>query len=87
MATHVIHADQLERELAELLEVEKFPPPKSFREQALVKDDSLYEEAERDLEGFWAKQADRARGLVHGAPADSRTTRTRPSTSGSRTAS
>ena len=57
MATHVIHADQLERELAELLEVEKFPPPKSFRKKALVKDDSLYEEAERDFQAFWAKQA------------------------------
>ena len=57
MATHVIDADQLERELAELLEVEKFPPPKSFREKALVKDDSLYEEAERDFQAFWAKQA------------------------------
>ena len=57
MATHVIDADQLERELAELLEVEKFPPPESFRETALVKDDSLYEEAERDFQAFWAKQA------------------------------
>jgi acetyl-CoA synthetase len=57
MATHVVDADQLERELAELLEVEKFPPPDSFRDKALVKDDSLYEEAERDLNGFWAKQA------------------------------
>ena len=57
MATHVIHADQLERELAELLEVERFPAPKSFREKALVKDDSLYEEAERDFQAFWAKQA------------------------------
>jgi acetyl-CoA synthetase len=57
MATHVIDADQLERELAELLEVEKFPPPESFREKALVKDDSLYEEAERDFQAFWAKQA------------------------------
>jgi acetyl-CoA synthetase len=57
MATHVIDADQLERELAELLEVEKFPPPESFREKALVKDDSLYEEAKRDFQAFWAKQA------------------------------
>jgi acetyl-CoA synthetase len=57
MATHVIDADQIERELAELLEVEKFPPPESFREKALVKDDSLYEEAERDFQAFWAKQA------------------------------
>ena len=57
MATHVIDADQLERELAELLEVEKFPPPESFRDKALVSDDSLYEEAERDFQAFWAKQA------------------------------
>ena len=57
MATHVIDADQLERELAELLEVEKFPPPESFREKALVKDDSLYEAAEHDFQTFWAKQA------------------------------
>jgi acetyl-CoA synthetase len=57
MATHVIDADQLERELAELLEVERFPPPESFRKKALVKDDSLYEEAERDFQAFWAKQA------------------------------
>src|SRR3954471_2132177 len=57
MATHVVDADQLERELAELLEVEKFPPPASFREKALVKDDSLYEEAESDFQTFWAKQA------------------------------
>ena len=58
MATDVTSADQLERDLAELLEVEKLPPPEEFREQALVKDLSLHEEAERDLEGFWAKQAD-----------------------------
>ena len=31
MATQVIDADQLERELAALLEVEKFPPPEAFR--------------------------------------------------------
>jgi acetyl-CoA synthetase len=57
MAAHVVDPDQLEHELAELLEVEKFPPPESFREKALVKDDSLYEEAERDFQAFWAKQA------------------------------
>jgi acetyl-CoA synthetase len=57
MATHVIDAEQLESELAELLEVEKFPPPESFREKALVNDDSLYEEAEQDFQAFWAKQA------------------------------
>jgi acetyl-CoA synthetase len=50
-------AESLERELEALLKVETFPPPEDFRQQALVKDLSLHEEAERDLEGFWAKQA------------------------------
>jgi acetyl-CoA synthetase len=57
MATHAIDTDQLGRDLANLLEVEKFPPPEDFRERALVKDWSLHEEAERDFEAFWAKQA------------------------------
>jgi acetyl-CoA synthetase len=57
MATHVVDAEQLERELAELLEVEEFPPPDEFRERALVKDWSLHQEAERDPEAFWARQA------------------------------
>ena len=49
MATQVATGEQLERELEELLDVEKFPPPDEFREQALVKDWSLHEEAEKDL--------------------------------------
>jgi len=57
MATHVVDADQLERDLAELLEVETFPPPDEFREEALVNDWSLHEEAESDFKGFWARQA------------------------------
>src|SRR5215218_974043 len=57
MATHAVDTDQLERELGELLEVEKFPPPDEFRERALVKDWSLHEQAEKDFKAFWAKQA------------------------------
>ena len=58
MATHVIDADQLERELAELLEVEKFPPPESFREKALVNDDSAAtRRPSATSRRFWAKQA------------------------------
>jgi len=57
MAAHVTDTDQLERELGDLLEVEKFPPTEAFREQALVKDWSLHEEAERDFQAFWARQA------------------------------
>ena len=34
-----------------------FPPSAEFVANALVTDDSLYREAEADLEGFWARQA------------------------------
>jgi acetyl-CoA synthetase len=57
MAGHVLDNQQLERDLAELLEVESFSPSQEFRDHALIRDDSLHEEAERDLEGFWARQA------------------------------
>ena len=58
MAADAASAERLGRELEALLEVEKFPPPEDFRRQALVSDWSLHEEAERDLEGFWARQAE-----------------------------
>jgi acetyl-CoA synthetase len=35
----------------------RFPPPATFAANALVADRSLYQEAERDVEGFWARQA------------------------------
>jgi acetyl-CoA synthetase len=57
MATEVT-TESVERRLEALLDVETFPPPGDFRRAALVTDDSLYEEADRDLEGFWARQAD-----------------------------
>src|SRR3954452_19351380 len=57
MATHVVDAEQLERELAQELEIEKFPPPDEFRARALVSDWSLHDEAEKDFTAFWAKQA------------------------------
>jgi len=40
-----------------LVEERSFAPPAIFVTNALVTDRSLYEEAERDLEGFWARQA------------------------------
>ena len=50
--------DELERELGGLLDTEKLDPPEEFREQALIKDASVFEEAANDLEGWWAKQAE-----------------------------
>jgi acetyl-CoA synthetase len=50
-------ATDLEQELAELLEVETFAPSDEFRAQALISDDSLREEAERDPAGWWLQQA------------------------------
>jgi acetyl-CoA synthetase len=47
----------LEAELGELLEQERFEPPADFRENALVTDESLHEEAARDPEAWWMKLA------------------------------
>jgi len=40
-----------------LIEDRHFPPSADFQAQALTADRSLYEEAERDGEAFWARQA------------------------------
>jgi acetyl-CoA synthetase len=40
-------------------EARTFPPPDKFKADALVSDRSLHEQAERDLEGFWAEEAGR----------------------------
>jgi acetyl-CoA synthetase len=47
----------LERELEELLEVEKFEPPAEFRANALWSDPQVYEEAAADPEAWWTRQA------------------------------
>jgi acetyl-CoA synthetase len=49
--------DPLDRELAELLGVERFEPPPQFRAQALLKDPEVYERAAADPDGWWAEQA------------------------------
>ena len=46
--------ETLERELEELLEVETFPAPS---EGFSLTDDSIYDEANADIPGWWAKQA------------------------------
>jgi acetyl-CoA synthetase len=40
-----------------MLENRKFPPSPEFKKQALVADTSLYDEADEDYQGFWARQA------------------------------
>jgi acetyl-CoA synthetase len=45
-------------EIEDLLgEDRTFPPPPDFRAKAIVRDESIYAEADRDPEAFWAKQA------------------------------
>jgi acetyl-CoA synthetase len=48
----------LESRLEELLEQDTFAPPDEFRENAVVSDDSIYDEADKDYEGFWEQQAE-----------------------------
>jgi acetyl-CoA synthetase len=50
--------EQLEQELAELLDQELFEAPKEFVEQALINDESVYDEAAKDPAGWWAKQSE-----------------------------
>src|SRR5215203_3529014 len=57
MATE-LRTEDLEKRLESMLDIEKFPPPEDFSKQALVTDELMYEEGERDLEAFWARQAE-----------------------------
>ena len=41
-----------------LQEDRRFPPPEEFARQANVRDPGVYEKAQKDFEGFWAKFAD-----------------------------
>jgi acetyl-CoA synthetase len=60
MATesHVAGSEQLENELAALMDVERFEPPAEFREKALLKDPSVYEQAAADPLAWWERQAE-----------------------------
>src|SRR5918997_2808946 len=49
----------LEAQLEELLGQETFPPPQGFADQAVVSDPSVHEDAARDPEGFWEREAER----------------------------
>jgi len=48
----------LERELGDLLEQERFAPPEEFKADALIKDMSVHEEAAKDPAAWWARQAE-----------------------------
>ena len=51
-------ADQVEKQIGELLDQERFDPPSEFRDKALIGDESEHEAAARDPEAWWAKQAE-----------------------------
>ena len=51
------NAESLVEIEALLNEQREFPPPEAFRAGALIRDDSVYEEAERDPEAFWMRLA------------------------------
>jgi acetyl-CoA synthetase len=50
-------SSDLERELGDLLEVERFEPPAEFREKARWSDPKIYAEAAADPEAWWKGQA------------------------------
>src|SRR5919204_370890 len=56
MATRTGPQD-LEQELAALLEVERFDPPEGFREEALWSDPGVYDQAAKDPDAWWLRQA------------------------------
>jgi acetyl-CoA synthetase len=51
-------ADTLDEQLARMLEQERFEPPARFSETALLNDPAVYEQAARDPQAWWAKQAE-----------------------------
>src|SRR5437763_12099941 len=51
-------ADPIRAEFSDLLREDRtFPPPAAFRAKALVRDESIYADADRDPEAFWARLA------------------------------
>jgi acetyl-CoA synthetase len=49
--------EELDNELASLLEIERFEPPAEFREHALLNDAGVYEQAAADPQAWWAARA------------------------------
>lgn len=61
MATgHTTRDDQeLDKELAGLISVESFEPWDEFRSHATLNDPAIYQEADRDWQGWWAGEAEK----------------------------
>jgi len=57
VASTDLSGDRLAQRLEELLEQERFDPPEEFARNALVRDESIYEQADADPDGFWLEQA------------------------------
>src|SRR5262245_5906077 len=53
-----VRTEDLGKRLEGMLEIEKFPPPEEFKKHALIQDESIYEDAAKDPEAFWMKQAE-----------------------------
>ncbi len=52
-------SDTKNPEISALLHEDRvFEPPAGFRAGAIVRDEAIYDEAERDFEGFWSRFAD-----------------------------
>ena len=49
--------EELDGELAALLDVERFDPPEEFRQTALLNDPAVYEQAAADPQAWWEEQA------------------------------
>jgi acetyl-CoA synthetase len=49
--------EELDEQLAKLLEVERFDPPANFKAQATLSDPEIYEQAAADPQGWWEQQA------------------------------
>src|SRR5262249_5369891 len=49
--------EDLDSQLAGLLDVERFPPSEQFREQARLSDPAVYEQAAADPQAWWETQA------------------------------
>ncbi|MHB8241620.1 MAG: acetate--CoA ligase [Solirubrobacteraceae bacterium] len=56
-SANTMSGGELDAELAGLLDVETFEPSAEFREQALLKDPAVYEQAMNDPQAWWAAQA------------------------------